>query len=116
MKRLISIILIITTLLCLTSCAELINTETQEVDATVVSVYHKNAWVQPVWTGKVMIMVSHPAKNEVTFQYENVTLTVNSQSLYNHYKDKIGATVKCDLITEYYDDGSTRQTLKLKED
>lgn len=116
MKKILSVLLVTTMLLCFIGCAELINTETQEVEATVVSVYHKNAWVQPIFTGKTIMMISYPARNEVTFQYQNVTLTINNRELYNYYKDKIGTTVKCDLITEYYDDGSTCQTLKLKGD
>lgn len=46
MKKLMIFVLTITMLLCLASCAELIGTETQEVDATVTDVYHKGAWTQ----------------------------------------------------------------------
>lgn len=115
MKKLASISLIVIMLLCLVGCAELINTETQEVDATVTDVYYKGAWAQPMWTGKTMMLIPHPAQYKVTFEYENVTLTVDDADIYDYYKDNIGATVKCDLVTEYYDDGTVRQTLKLKE-
>jgi len=111
----LTIVLIITSIFCFTGCAELINTEIQEVDATVTDIYHRAAWVQMMSTGKTMIPISHPAKYEVTFTYEDVTLTVDDKELYDYYKDKIGTTVKCDLITEYYDNGTTRQKLKLKE-
>lgn len=90
-------------------------TETQEVEATVTDVDYKGAWSQPVWTGKTMILIPHPAQYKVTFTYENVTLTVDDKDLYDFYKDNVGATIKCDLIIEYYDDGSIEQTLKLKE-
>ena len=115
MKKTISVVLIAVTLLCFTSCAELINIETQEVEATVTDVYHRGAWIQMIPTGKTMIPISHPAKYEVTFKYANATLTVDDKELYDYYKDKIGTTVKCELIIKYYDDGSTCQTLKLKE-
>lgn len=115
MKKIISIALIVIILFCFTGCAELINTETQEVDATVTDIYHRAAWVQMMSTGKAMIPISHPAKYEVTFTYEDVTLTVDDKELYDYYKNKIGTTVKCDLITEYYDNGFMRQILKLKE-
>ena len=115
MKKIISIILIAVMFLCFVSCAELINTETQEVDATVTDIYHRGAWVQMMSTGKTMIPISHPAKYEVTFAYANATLTVDDKELYDYYKDKIGTTVRCELIIKHYDNGSTRQTLKLKE-
>jgi hypothetical protein len=116
MKKLLILILTLALLLpCLVSCAELINTETQEVEATVADIYHRGAWVQMVPTSKSIIPISHPARYEVTFKYENVTLTINDKELYDYYKDKVGSTVKCDLIIEYYDDGSISRTLKRKE-
>jgi hypothetical protein len=116
MKKIISIALIAILLLCLSSCAELINTETQEVDATITDVYFKSAWVQPISTGKTMMMVTHPAQYKVTFEYEGVTLTVNNKKLYDFCKENMDCTVKCNLIIEYYDDGTVRKTLKLKEE
>ena len=116
MKKIASIVLITVMLFCFAGCAKLINTETQEVEATVTDVYYKGAWVQPISTGKTTTWITHPAKYIVTFTYENVTLTANSKRLYDYYKDKIGATVKCDLIIEYYDDGSTWRKLELKEE
>ena len=116
MKRIIILALIAVILLCFTGCAKLINTETQEVEATITDVYHRGAWVQMISSGKTMIPISHPAKYEVTFTYEDVTLTVDDKELYDYYKGKIGATVKCDLITKYYDNGAVHKTLKLKEE
>lgn len=116
MKKIISILLITFMLLYLVSCAELISTETQEVEATVTDVDYEGAWSQPVWTGEMLMLIPYPAQYKVTFTYENVTLTVDDKDLYDFYKDNVGATVKCDLIIEYYDDGSIEQTLKLKED
>lgn len=115
MKKITILVLIATMLLCLISCTELINTDTQEVDATVTDVYYKDAWTQMMWIGKVMVPIRHDAKYEVTFTYKNVTLTVDDEDIYNRYKDNIGTTVKCVLITKYYDDGTIRQELQLSE-
>ena len=116
MKKIVSIVLIAIMLLCMVSCAELINTETQEVDAVITDVYYKGAWVQPISTGKSIIMVTHPAQYKVTFEYEDVTLTVDNKKLYDFCKDNIGATARCNLIIDSYDDGTVRKTLKLKEE
>ena len=115
MKKIISVLLITVMLLYLVSCAELISTETQEVDAIVIDVYYKGMWMQPVSIGKTTTWITHPAQYKVTFAYENITLTVNDKELYDYYKDKIGTTAKCDLIIKYYDDGMVRQRLELKE-
>lgn len=109
------IVLIAIILLCFVGCTELINTETQEVDATVTDIYHQAMWLQPIKCGKITTYITHPAQYKVTFVYEDITLTVDDKELYDRYKDKIGTTVKCDLITEYYDDNSVRQKLELKE-
>ena len=115
MKKIISITLIAAILLCFASCAKLVSTETQEVEATVTDVRYKASWVQRISTGKTTMNIIHPAQYKVVFAYNDVTLTVNSKHLYDYYKDQIGTTVKCDLITNHYDDGSTRQSLKLQE-
>lgn len=109
------LLLIAIILLCFTSCAELIDVETREVEATITDVYYKGSWIQMIPVGKSVVSIFHQARYKVTFTYEDVTLTVDDKELYDCYKDKIGAMVKCDLITEYYDDGSIEQTLKLKE-
>jgi hypothetical protein len=116
MKKLLILILTLALLLpYLVSCAELINTEAQEVDATVTNVYYKKKWVQMIYNGKTMMPIVHRAQYKVTLTYENITLTVDDEEFYNTYKDSIGSTVKCDLITKHYDDGTVRQILKLKE-
>ena len=69
-----------------------------------------------MWNGKFMISIRHSAKYQVTITYKDVILTVDDKELYDCYKHNIGTTVKCDLITECYDDGTTYQTLKLKEE
>ena len=115
MKRILSLALIAVLLLCLVGCSTLIGTATHEVDATVTDVAYKNAWTQMIWSGKVMIPITHPAQYNVSFTYEGQTLTVDNKELYDYYKDKIGSTVKCNLITKYYDDGTVRQTLEWKE-
>ena len=115
MKRILIVTLLITTLLCLSGCTELICTETQKVEATIIDVYYSGAWTQTIFTGKTIIIIPHPARYEITFTYNNVALTVDDEEIYNRYKDKIGDTAECILITEYYDSGSTYQTLKLKE-
>ena len=115
MKKTTIIMLIISILLCFAGCAKLVSTETQEVEATVTDVRYKASWVQIISTGKTTTNIIHPAQYKVVFAYNDVTLTVNSKHLYDYYKDKVGTTVKCDLITNHYDDGSTRQSLKLQE-
>ncbi len=116
MKKLLILVLITSLLLpCLVSCAELINAETQEVDATVTDVYYKKKWVQMIYNGKTTTPIVHRAQYKITLTYKNVTLTVDNKEFYDIYKDKVGSTVKCDLITEYYDDGTIRRTLKRKE-
>lgn len=115
MKRITSILLIAAILLCFFGCAELVKTETQEVDAIVTDVYYKKQWTQMIYTGKTIMPIVHRAQYRVTLTYENVTLTVDDKEFYDTYKDNIGATVKCILITESYDDGSIHRELKRKE-
>ena len=115
MKKTVSVI-IIALLFCFAGCAKITHIEKQVVDAGVREVHDTAGWVQLFPTGKTIIPISHPAKYEVTFTYEDVTLKVDDKELYDCYKDKIGATVKCDLVIEYYDNGTTSRSLKLREE
>jgi uncharacterized protein YccT (UPF0319 family) len=116
MKKLLFLLLTFALLLLsFTSCAKLVSTETQEVEATVVDTYHRGAFTQMMNTGNVTVPITYPAKHEVYFKYEDVTLTINDEVFYYSYKDKIGSKVKCNLIIKHYDDGSNSRTLEIKE-
>ncbi len=110
------ILVIIMSIFCLTGCAKVIQTETKIVNATVVETYHKAAWTQYVWTGKVLIPIYHKAKYEVTLQYKDYKIIVDNQDLYNQCKDSIGTLVECNLVTTYYDDGTSETKLKWEKD
>lgn len=113
MKKINSIILILLLVtLMFSGCAELVRSETTTVEAVVTDTYHRNAWMQPIRAGKVTTFVRHPAKNCVVVEYEEVTLTINDIDMYEQYKDKIGTTIQCELIVDYYDDGTCKRHLK----
>ena len=110
--KILAILMIICVLCtCFTGCKKAIRTEDQTVSATITDVYHKNSWIQPVRVGKVSSMVSHPEKNIVHLQYENLTLSVNNKSLYNECKDNVGNNIDIILRTTYYDDGTSHKRL-----
>ena len=113
MKKINSIILILLIVtLMFSGCAELVRSETMTVDAVVTDTYHRNAWMQPIRAGKVTTFVRHPAKNCVVVEYEEVTLTINDKDVYDQYKNNIGAIVQCELVMDYYDDGTCKRYLK----
>lgn len=113
-KRKFIILLLLITILttCLPGCKKVLRTETKVVEATVVETYHRGAWMQPIWNGKFYTYIHHSAKHEVTLKYENYKITVDNQDLYNKCKNNIGSTVECNLVTTYYDDGTTKTKLK----
>ncbi len=116
MKKIISFIIISMILLTLVGCARVTNTETTVVDGTVIDTVHKNAWSQPIKTGKVTTFIRHPEKNYVYIQYNDITISVNDSELYDYYKDHIGETIECNLITDYYDNGKTKTRLEVRGD
>ena len=112
-RKFITFILVaIMSIFCLSGCKKAVHAETTVVKATVVDTYHKSAWMQSVYNGKGFTYIRHPAKYNVTLQYEDYEVTVNNQKLYNQYKDNIGAIVECNLVTTYYDDGTSETKLK----
>ena len=110
-NRILAILLLTALLCCLVGCAECISTEYQDVEVVVVDEYYRAAWIQPVWTGKFMMTVTHPATYRITVQYNGVEYTVGGQETYNKYKDKIGQTVVGKVEIKTYDDGTVEYDL-----
>ena len=90
---------------CMTGCGKkVVNTESIVVEATVVDKDHSPQWTQPIWTGKSITVVVHPATWATTFQYEDYEVRVSGSKTYHQYH--IGDTAQCELVTYYYDDSS----------
>ena len=109
MKKILTITLIATMLLCLTSCATLISEEVLEVEAVITEVDR-----DPMrYIGNTV----YPADYDVYFEYEGLKGSWDiSKETYEIYKDKVGETIKCNLIIKTYDDGTIRRVLKVKEE
>ena len=113
MQKIITLTLVLfIIILTFAGCAKLIRSDETIVDATIVDTYHKNAWIQPMRVGKVTTFINHPAKHCVVVEYDGIKLTINDREIYQQYKDQIGQTIKCKLITDYYDDNTCKQYLK----
>ena len=105
MKRIAFIILFIGVLLSvLTGCisATLVSTEREQVDAIVTEVSTNPRW------GYHYVHVTYGSC--VDFWYDE------NKSLYNYFKNRLGGTITCYLITYTYDNGTTKQELVFNED
>ena len=101
MKRIASIILFIGTLLSiLTGCtsATLVSTEREQVDAIVTKVSTRYHYIHVAYGSCVN------------------TWYDESNSLYDYFKNRLGETITCYLITYTYDNGTIKQELVLNED
>lgn len=110
MKKYLTIMLLSLTLL-LTGCAELVSTETREVDVIVIDSYHRNMWLQPIHAGKVTTWVTHPEINRITVLYNDIQYNIEGSDIYDQFKDDIGETVTGVLEIRTYDDGSTQSDI-----
>ena len=116
-RKFITLLLLVSILItCLPGCAKVVKTETTVVEATVIDTHYRGMWLQPVICGKVTTFITHPAKHNVKLQYKDYETTVNNKDLYDQYKDNIGAIVECNLVTTYYDDGTSETKLEWEND
>lgn len=105
MKRIAFIILFIGILLSvLTGCisATLVNTEREQVDAIVTKVSTKTRWEYHY---------VHVAYGSCVDSWYD-----EDKSLYDYFKNHLGETITCHLITYTYDNGTTKQELVFNED
>lgn len=100
--------LIIGIMLTTVGCAELVSTEYRNVEVTIVDEYYSPMWIQPVPTGKVITLITHPAIYRITVKYDDSEYTISGSETYNRYKNKIGQTAIGTLKICTYDDDSVR--------
>lgn len=105
MKRTIAFLLILSLIFALCGCslhtANIVSTTSEQVDAVVYKTSVNTKW------GYHYIYVAYgPAAN--SWLDENL-------DLYEYYKDHLGETIRCYLVTQEYDDGSVKYTLVYNE-
>ena len=99
-------LLLLSLIFFIVGCATLIKTETVDVEAVVVDSWYQIGYSVPVRVGNTTTYVRHPAKYIVVVEYEDLDLTINNEELYQQYKNRIGDTITCTMVIQYYDDGS----------
>lgn len=107
MKKIVSLILVITIMLLLVGCKEVVKTKNEEVEVTVVDTYRRGAYM--VRCGKTW--VTHPASYRVTVKYGDNEYSVSGSDTYYKFENKVGETAIGVLQTTYYDDGSIVQNI-----
>jgi hypothetical protein len=109
MKKIILLLLVMMTCFSFTACAEVVSEEIVEVDAIITEVDYD----PPIITQ----YVKRVSDRDIYFEYDGIKGGWDvDKKTYDFYKDKVGESIKCYLITRTYDDGSVRVTLKAVED
>ena len=108
MKKIICFCLLVACVL-LVGCAQLVSEEAIQVEAIITDVDKDPMRM----VGKVIM----PADFDIYFEYNGLkgSWDVNRKT-YDLYKDKIGDTIKCNLITRTYDDGTIKKRLESIEE
>ena len=107
MKKIISLILVIATMLLMVGCKEVVKTENEEVEVTVVDAHRRGAYM--IRCGKTW--VTRPASYRVTVKYGDNEYSVSGSDTYYKFENKVGETAIGVLQTTYYDDGSMVQNI-----
>ena len=53
-------------------------------------------------------MITHPAVNRITVEYNGIEYSVNGRETYEKYQDKVGEYTNAVLETHTYDDGTVK--------
>lgn len=117
MKRLFAILLAILLVLTFAGCVEVKEQNSILVPAILVDTHYKGMWIQPIVSGKIVTMITHPADYDLIFEYEGqrYNLDVDSET-YNTYKNALGQKFDMELVTTVYDDDTTKTTLRFLEE
>lgn len=108
MRKILYLALITLLVFSLTGCTNLISTETQKVDVLITYEDYSGAWLQPMWTGKMFTYIAHPAQYEITVKYDGIEYTLDNETYYDAYNNRIGDTITGTLEIKTYDDGTVK--------
>lgn len=105
MKRLITLLLCLALALSLCACslreANIVNTTSEPVNAVVYKTSENTRW------GYHYIYVAYGQAANSWYDED--------LNLYDYYKDHLGETIPCYLVTQEYDDGTVKYTLVYNE-
>lgn len=90
---------------------KVIDTTQETVTATITNTYHKPSWLQPIHSGKITTYITHPAKNIVVVEYDNMEFVIDDYDCYDYCEDKIGQSVQVILEKRIYEKGNIRQNI-----
>jgi hypothetical protein len=108
MKKALCMLFAIILTLNLVSCAKVVKTETNVVEATIIEADRDPA-------RKVGAAIE-PADYDILLKYEDVETWIDvSRSEYDKYEDLVGTTIEVNLVISYYDDGTINQYLEIEE-
>lgn len=107
-NKILPLLLLVVLIFSLTGCTKCINTEYENVEVTVIDEYYRAKYIQPIYNGKSIIMVNHPAVYNITVEYNGIEYTIDDSDTYNKYKDKVKQTAIGTLEIRTYDNGTIK--------
>lgn len=110
-KNILIFLLVVVMMFLLAGCAECISTEYETVEVTIIDEYYNPEHTQPVFNGKTVGLITHPATYRITVEYNGVEYTFSDSDTYDRYKDMVGQTTTGTLEIRSYDDGTTRYVI-----
>lgn len=115
MKRLLLLTLTAITVF-FTGCRKEIKRVEENVQVTIAGSYHQDKiedhwydWNTKQWKSKVR----QYEENTLYLEYEGKEYELNGESYYRHYGNRIGDEITATLITHIYDDGTSKEELRL---
>ena len=116
MRKLFAILLAILLVLTFAGCAKVKEQNSTLVPAILVDTHHKRAWIQPIISGKSIMMINHPADYDLIFEYEGQRYNLDVDSdIYNTYENAVGQEFDMELVTTVYDDDTIETALRFPE-
>ena len=108
-KNIKYILLIVVITVLLVGCAECVETTLEDVEVIIVDVYHRSGYIQPIFIGKTVVTIPHPAVYQVTVEYDGTRYIVDDKTTYEKYHDRIGEFASAKLEIKKYDDGTVER-------
>lgn len=107
MKKMLSILLVLSFTFSLYGCKRVESIEYKETEVKIVNEHHNGNWIENVRHIGIPTTITHAEKYEIVVEYDGDYYTINGKSMYKKYNKLVGASVTGVFAIITYDDGTT---------
>lgn len=111
MKKILMLLPIVISLLCLSGCQKCVSIDYETVSAKIVDEEHDDSYLMPMYVNNHLTYILYPSTNKIVVEYNDNKYSIYSYETYEKYCNSVGEYVEADFKVKTYEDGTKSYSL-----